>query len=307
MPTHDPIQDYERTARSTAYVQLAICRDGYVTADPLERFCHAGYARYSHHAKSAIDSMRSDDDGVAYSPLATAMLGQVKPEALDGQMRGITRIPLTQTARIAITNAVGSTVAETAAKPVTHLAFEFVGPASKVVALTVGTAEFFRSLDPTSQEMLRQQVVTATVAARNAAFVAALTAGAPTAASSAAALFASVSAGSPRFPTLIGGFDSLATLPSGAVRDLQALGVVILTAPEAQGLLIACDGAGILMSDDPIRIAMARHASIDLSDTPGAGSLTSLWQSDQLALRSEQYLRIGVRPDASAWTNTGTP
>ena len=68
-------------------------------------------------------------------------------------MRGITRIPLTQTARIAITNAVGSTVAEAAAKPVTHLAFEFVGPASKVVALTVGTAEFFRSLDPTSQNV----------------------------------------------------------------------------------------------------------------------------------------------------------
>ena len=60
--------------------------------------------------------------------------------------------------------------------------------------------------------------------------------------------------------------------------------------PEAQGLLIACDGAGILMRDDPIRIAMARHASIELSDTPGAGSLTSLWQSDQLALRFRTIL-----------------
>ena len=77
MPTHDPIQDYERTARSPAFVQLAICRDGRVAADPLERFCHAGHARYSSHAKAAIDSMRSDDDGVAHSSLATAMLGKV--------------------------------------------------------------------------------------------------------------------------------------------------------------------------------------------------------------------------------------
>ena len=57
--------------------------------------------------------------------------------------------------------------------------------------------------------MLRRQLVSAVAAAYDAALVAALTSGAPTAGSGVGDLLSSISDGAPAKPYVIGGYDSL--------------------------------------------------------------------------------------------------
>lgn len=296
----------EQQQQANALVQWALARDSRLAADPVTDFVRRAGVRFVPLVKTAVEAMRSDDPGIL-GPLVTGFLAMVERDSVDGQIPGLVRVPLTDAGRIQIATAIGSTVGETAPKPISRLDFAFVGPVGKVAATVIMTAELMRSADPVTQEMIRRQVVSAVVAAKNAALVAALTAGAPTAASTVWGLFAQVSAGSPRYPVLLAGFDAIGTLPSGTVRDLQAIGVVILSAPEAQGLLIACDGGGILLSEDPVQVATAQHASIEMDDAPSGGGFVSLWQQNLIGLRGEQFARIGIRPDAAAWMAVGTP
>ncbi len=83
--------------------------------------------------------------------------------------------------------------------------------------------------------------------------------------------------------------------------------MTVLVSAAASGRLIAVDAGGLLLAEDPVRVETARHADIEMSDAPSGGPRTGLWQTNTAALRAEQFVRIGVRPDAVAWMATGTP
>jgi hypothetical protein len=111
-------------------------------------------------------------------------------------------------------------------------------------------------------------------------------------------------AGNPRRPTLIGGYDSLIPL-APTLRDIRELGVNILVTPAATGLLIAVDGAGLLISEGDIEVTTARHATVSLAGSPSVPNL-NLWQSNLIALRAEQFVRFAVRDGATAYASTGS-
>jgi hypothetical protein len=129
-----------------------------------------------------------------------------------------------------------------------------------------------------------------------------LSAGTLVATATPAALLAAISGGNPRKPYIIGGFDMLAALDGGLVRDLQALGVDVLASGSAAGQLFAVDAAGLLVEDGGVVVEVARDGSMLIN-----GVLTNLWQFNLAAIRAERLLRFTVRDGAAAYTAAGSP
>jgi hypothetical protein len=66
-------------------------------------------------------------------------------------------------------------------------------------------------------------------------------------------------------PVLIGSYLELVPL-AATLTALRDLGVQILPSPSASGLLIALDAGGLLIAADPIRVDVARDASVLMTD-----------------------------------------
>ena len=80
---------------------------------------------------------------------------------------------------------------------------------------------------------------------------------------------------------MIGGYDALLAITPGTLGELRDLGIQVLPSPAAAGLLVAVDAAGLLISDDDIRVDIARHASLLLDDggTPAGTTTLNLFQT----------------------------
>jgi hypothetical protein len=309
MTSLDHVQVKELEHRATARFAAALSVDTFLSSgDLIEGMTRRGCGMYAPRSKSAVDVIRTSDTGISFPQLDAAVLQRVDDDqSLLGRCPGVTRMPLTGTARIQITLVAASLVGEGDVKPLSHTTFTEPGPPVKVVTLLVVSADVLR--DPTTQDGLRQVSVSSVRAGTDAAVVSALTSGAPIGSATPGSLLAAISGGQPQQPTLIGGFDTLLSLDAGTIRDLQALGVSVLASSAAAGLLIALDQPGLLIAADEIRIDVARHADVLMDDLnpPGGATTINLFQSNAIGLRCERLLKIGVRPDATAWASVGTP
>lgn len=306
----DIVQEKEQAARANALLSWAVAGDGRLSAERVGTMTRRGHERYlPSRTKDAVDVISTSDTNVALLPLGAAFLGLVDRESVLGRLAGATRIPLTAAARLQVAELVAATVAEGAVKPVSHLGFEAAGEPTKVAAQVVISAEALRAIDPATQDGIRQVLVSACAAATDVALVTVLTSGTSAGSASLSDLFALVSGGAPRTPIVIAGLDVVLAWTPGTVRDLQALGVTILTTPAAAGVVIALDGAGLLISDGGVDVATARHAELLMDDggSPAGTTTLSLWQRNLACLRAERFLRLTVRSGAVAWASTGSP
>jgi hypothetical protein len=298
----------EAEQKATARIAWAVASDSFLSDDPVQAFRGRGFGRYLPTTKAAIDPISGSDTGIGLQPLDTAFVGLVDRESVIGRLEGAVRLPLTAAARLQLGSVSAVVVDELAPKPIAPLTFDVPGAPSKVTALVVASAEALRSVDAASQDGIRAVLVSAVAEGTDALLVSSIVAAsAPLGTATPAALLAAISNGSPRKPVLLGGLDMVLALPAGTIRDLEALGVPVLTTGAAQGVLAAIDAAGLLISDGGVEVAVARHATLELDTAPSGGTLTSLWQNNLIGLRAERLLRLTLRSGASAWSSGGTP
>lgn len=308
----DLLMQSEHDRRATAAVAAALCRDSFLTVEPLSTFRRRGFDEYDHlFTKAAVDPLTSDNAGLAGGPLEQAFMGAVdRASIMDALMSGgAVTMPVgpTGAGRILLGTVSGSTPEEQAAKPVMTIDFNVSTAPQKAVAMIVTSAEAARSFDMATQDGIRAHLVSAAAAAVNTRLVAAFTSGTPESSAAVGALLAAVSNGAPRRPAIIGGYAELLALDAGTLRDLDLLNVALLPCAEASGYLIAVDMSGLLLADAGAVVEVARHASLALDDT-GAGEPTfNLFQRNCIAIRAERWFTISLRPDAVAFASTGSP
>ena len=294
--------------RAQALTTWAMCRDSWMTDqnDRVGEFTRRGFGRYREYVKAAVDAHTAADEGVALQPLRAAFVDAVDREALSGRLEGAHRVPLGVVSRLQTGTVTATAVAEGGIKPVGRIAFTVSGLPSKAVGQIVVTAEYLRSINTLAQEGITRSLVSATAAALDVEFITAFTAGAPAGSSDVGTLLAAISDGAPTRPYIIGGYDTLIPL-AGTLADIRALGVGVLATPAAAGLLLAVDAAGVLVAEGGAEVMTARHADVQLDDSTGGspGSVVSLWQANLAALKAE--VQLAFRPDAVAWSATGTP
>ena len=195
----DVTKNFEREQRAQALMALAVSRDSRWSIDPLETFCHKGFARYASYAKAAIDAVTAEDAAAGLAPLNAAFIESVNRTSILGQL-GALEIPFDQTGRIDTSTMTAQIVDETTMKPVTGATVTVSGPPVKAVAQLVVTAELLRSTSPQMQEGLTRALVSAVAAAVDAKVISVLTSGAPAASADVGVLLASVSGGAPARP-----------------------------------------------------------------------------------------------------------
>ncbi|MCP4562548.1 MAG: phage major capsid protein [Bosea sp.] len=235
---------------------------------------------------------------------------------------GMIRLPLRTRASIIVANATGYAVGE--GLPVPISAMSLAGPQleeRRAAAMVVLTSELLRSTSSAGRALLDASLKGAVADAIDAAFLGILadditpaTASGPTAAdalvdlktmldgvnstgsgillwamSTDVANAASVLSGPGGlvFPAMSGTGGELVNLPAAVTNALPA------------GTLMLIDASGIAGELETITIAMADQASVQMSTTPdappnAAGVLTSLWQSNLVALLARAFFGAEV-------------
>lgn len=111
---------------------------------------------------------------------------------------------------------------------------------------------------------------------------------------------------------------SIIASPAKAVQIAAAtnwsssgVGVPILTSAAAADNIIVLDGDGLVFADDGIEIDVAREASVQMVDNPGTPDATtvfrSLWQDNQVGLKSERFVNWFAAPTSVAFLLPPTP
>lgn len=293
--------DLDLQQRATARVALAVVSDPFFDEDPVRGFRQRGHGRF---VKTAVDPVGTGDLAIV-GPLSAAFVGMVNRVSILGRLLelGAIAMPFGGTGRLQVGVVEASETAAGAQKVIAKIVFELPDAPKKVQATVVFNMEALKSLDPQTQNGIRDVLATAVAAATDVELVKTLTAGPPATSAAPGDLLAAVSGGAPVRPVLIGGFDVLLALAPGRLRDLDAVGVTVLHTPAAANTLIALDAGGLLIADAGLELATARHASIVLDNgvAPAATTNTSLWQTNLAALRAERHLQLTVRQGACAW------
>jgi hypothetical protein len=298
--------DLDLHQKATAVLAWALSRDTYLTDNAQLEMRRRGFGRF---LTKAGDVLESTDPNITLGPLNSALLALVDQESILGRLRA-NRMALGASVRLQVGDVTTSIVDEGEVKPITRLGFDLSTlPPQKVVTQIIVSSEALRAFDIESQNGLRAMLVSAVANATDVALIAALTSGSPTSGATVGELLAAISGGAPRRPVIIGDYQSFLTLDPGIFQTLQALGVLIATTPAAAGLLIAVDGAGLLVGDDGIVVQTARHADVWLEDgsSPSTPVLTSLWHTNLSAIRAERFFRLAIRAGAAAYASTGSP
>lgn len=300
----DDTRRLEVRQKALARVSVAVARDTTLVSDADEALLQRGASRF---VKSG-DVLTVDDFGATPAPASAALAAMVNAEDVAGRLVGAIRVPLTMPGRLQAGTITTGEVGEGAVAPISVLTFTGAAKPAKVEAIVVVTNEALRAVDTTTQNAILDILVAAAVAASDRALVDILTAGTSTGTATPSALFEALD--KPAKPYLIAGLGDLLALPAGTIRDLQAIGIGILTSPAAAGMLIAVDAAGVLIADSGVEVRTARHATVSIDLTGGSPANpvpVSLWQNDLTALGALRYVRVSVRSGSVAFASVGSP
>jgi hypothetical protein len=203
----------------------------------------------------------------------------------------------------------GTVAAQAAPKPIRKLAFEsYNTEPHKAVGQVVISAELERFAAAAAVALLQRELSNAAVAAANGDFLTGIATGIPSAniaaassdllADLAAALAIVHYAASCRpfivLPTTLAvqaAFDerdafSQMTPSGGSIR-----GVPVIVSDDTGGNIVVLDASSIALDPGIVTLRTARHAAVQLDDAPSAGAqnLTSLWQTNSIALLAERW------------------
>jgi len=302
------------------FIRIAVTKASVGSAQGVEAFTSARYGSDSQRiAKAAIASLNSSEL-LGENP-ATAFIGTVTDRSVLGQLRGARPTPFNTRTRGLSQGARGSFVAEAAPIPLSKQSVEgsTLRPL-KVAALVVATRESISSLDPLAEAGLQQDLQNACVAALNIAFLdpsnagtpnvspAAITYGAPTVAATGnaiadikaliAAFKGDISAAyfitDPDTATalaMVQTANGAFLFPECSPRGGSLLGIPLVTSVDSPrdssgGQLALADPSGVSFNVDEIQLALAKNATLDMSDSPTSPvEQVSLFQVNAVAWR----------------------
>ena len=266
-----------------------------------------GYSRFT----KDVDPVLSSDTGVTVPALDAGFIGQESRQSVLGKLLGLgaQSFTLGRAMRLQVGRLTAATVEEGATKPVGRIDFELAGAPTKVAAAIVVSQEAVQSFGAATSDGITNALISASAAAVDVALVQVLTAGSPVGSASVADVFAACADGAPSRPVLISSLGTMLALPTGTIRDLQAMGVAVVTTPAAQGWLIGLDASGLAISDAGVSVQTAMHADILMDDggSPPSSTVVSLWQLNLACLRAERFIRLALRQGACAFASTGSP
>jgi hypothetical protein len=303
----DLVHEFEQTRRADARVAafLALHESHNNRREAADRLGASAFAQF----KTAVTSIDSTSALGQLQNLDTALVTQVDRQSILGALldAGAVTLPAGFRGRLQVGAITGSTVVEGHRKPVYQLAFDLADAQPEPVQATIVVSrELFRDLDPTGVAGLRAILSSAVAGAVNARVLAqwtatTATAGEATAIDTLAALLLNVSGGAPSRPVLVTDWRVLLSL-TPALADLRASGLVVVPIPEAANHMILVDAAGVLVTDAGLELGVAQYASVvlDNAGSPPDTPVISLFQTDQLAIRGERFVRVQFKDDALA-------
>ena len=250
---------------------------------------------------------------------ATAFFDQVRSLSVIGQLSALRKIPMRTRTVTAVGGSTAYWTAEGKARPISAHSYTngILDPRS-LTAVTVVTDELLNSSEPDAEETIRRDMVKEAVSVLDSSFTdpaiteipdvrpASVTAGvaAITATSDPTADLKALVAAyngdlrlaafllTPEIAVALSGPDH----PELGARGGLIYGINAITSHSVPaGLIILLDPTGIAYGQGDARIAVARHATIEMADDPtgdstiptAAPNLVSLWQTSSVAIKLE--------------------
>ena len=254
---------------------------------------------------------------VSYQEVVDSFVGSLAAvSAFDAMLPHARRVPLRSRLAVVTTAASVSSVGETAPKPVTSLAIGNNGlDLTKAAALMVVSDELLRFAALAGAALINRELRAGVVAATNGAFLAGMAAGVVSTAASGdpladlrtmlaavatkgtsrlflvispavanqLATYSNSATGGQAFPTM--------TPSGGTLAGVTALVSDQVPSDSNGELMLLIDADQIALSDETLTLDASRYADIAMDDAPdvGAQSMTSMFQTNSVALKAERW------------------
>lgn len=292
----------------------------------------ARFLRAASSAGTTLPSGAWGDELVDYTTASQEFFGLVRERSIPGRMAGIRRTPEGVRLISQVGNASASWVEQGKAKPVSAMSFaaDTMAPL-KLAAICVVTLDLLKLSNPAAESWLKTALTDALVAVLNQSFIDPGNAGTadvePPAITNGAPSVAATGTWSADLAALLGLFTgdletayfvtngtTVAGLagpdqPALTTRGGSLSGVpTIVDKAVPAGLLVLADASQIAMSEGALRVDASQQGSLEMETTPTGTATFSLWQSNAVALRSEQSLNWKViKPGAAVVLTGATP
>jgi len=304
-------------------IAMAVCGSDLVAA---ERFAAGkGWTVVEDCCKGLISAQTAADFAAATAPIFGGFVESLRAETIIGKLR-------TRPAMLNIRTIVGAGAAvaafagEGAPKPLTAGAFSAVSlPPRKCTAWAIVTSEVVKASHQHAEQIVLGELQRAVVESIDQHFIdpsaaGSITAGAPTITSTGSSLAqidadlkaVLLQAGDMKAPawvlnpssavylSTLRGSGGVPAFGSISMKGGQLLGLpaiassaVARSGSPSERAIVLVDADQVLYADDgETEISIAKSASVQMSDTPIAGStsLVSLWQASLIGLRVERWL-----------------
>src|SRR5262245_48180413 len=272
--------------------------------------------------------------GLSNSPefqtLAMAFLESLgSAGAFDRMLPDMLRVPMRTRIAAVTLNATGYIVGEGAPKPISSLSFTGGQlPVHTVAAINVLTEELVRAAGAEATSLFRRQLTAAVAEVTDERFLSLVTASAPTVVSnggtslavhqdfqSAFSLLATDAASRIHIIMQSANAKALATkvtidgttaFPQMTAQGGTLFGAPVIVSDGVQnGTIVVLDAAAVAASIGELEFSDARHATLQMSDSPDSPAiassvLESLWQHDRVALRLVRSFGAFIRSANSA-------
>ena len=320
----------ELNLKARAALQLAVARAINPEPDALAQTFAQRMGTWGQHQvaawrqKAAVTAMDTTGGLAAAGGYAAALVEAVDRVSVLGALKraGAIPVPANVVGTLQTGGAAAMWTGEGAAKAVSALSFATTSlPARKLTVMIVMSRELLFVGDSRTQDVVTRSATSAIAGATNSAVLDATAASASRPAGllngvSATILSGSIgeqvalvvnalSAGAPARPVVFVSIQTAMRLLA-TVRDLEAIGITVVVAPEATNRIVGVDATGVLFVDGGLTIAVSDQGDVQLDSAPSepdtaATIRVSTFQRDLRAIRAERVLNWKARSDAVAW------
>lgn len=281
--------------------------------------------------------------------LAEAFVEAVRPRTVLGWLEGVRQVPLKTRAPKAITGTSAGWIGQAQPIPVTSMAFGTVElPSLKIAAIAVITRELALNSSPAAEALIEADMIGAAAAAADVSLLdpalAAIAEVSPASitydATMVVASGTTADAAQSDLCTAIREIETDFIAPAWIMKPMTAarlaafgaeyfpdigptggslLGIPVITSasvPYSEGspqaeMIVLVDGAELIVADEGAEVDVARHAALQMSETPdsppgGSTALVSLYQSNLLGIRIVRPMNWVMRKSGAVVVITGS-